>query len=77
MQRNITKGILNAVQEKTSREVDVFSNDGHLLYTSLLPPNTCEIRDGFLYAYSIDEASRLESVKRYRIKNWAQIKDGI
>ncbi len=77
VQRNVTKGILNTVQEKTNREVDIFSKDGYFLYTSVLPPNTCEIRDGLLYAYAINEANRLETVKRYRIKNWEKIRTGI
>jgi hypothetical protein len=74
VQRNITKGILNAVQEKTGREVDIFSKDGQMLYTSILPPNTCEIRDGLLYAYAVNEVNGLETVKRYRIKNWEDMK---
>ncbi len=75
VQRNITKGILNAVQEKTQREVDIFSQDGCFLYTSTLPPNTCEIRNGYLYAYVVDKARGLEVVKRYRIVNWKELKD--
>jgi hypothetical protein len=77
VQRNITKGILNTVQEKTNREVEIFCKDGYFLYTSILPPNTCEIRDGFLYAYAVDEVNGLESIKRYRIRNWEKIRDGI
>jgi len=42
-----------------------------------LPANTCVIKDGFLYAYKIDEDKAMEYVKRYRIKNWDQIKKGI
>ena len=74
VQRNKTKGILNSVQENTNREVDIFSKDGYFLYTSILPPNTCEIKNGFLYAYAVNEASGLECVKRFKIKNWDQIK---
>ena len=77
VQRNITKGFLNAVQENTNREVDIFSKDGYFLYTSTLPPNTCEIKDGFLYAYSVSGASGLESVKRQKIKNWDNINERI
>jgi hypothetical protein len=76
VQRNRTKGILNTVQEKTNRDVDVFSKDGYFLYTSTLPPNTCEIKDGFLYAYAVDEVSGEESVHRYKIRNWTEIRTG-
>jgi hypothetical protein len=77
VQRNKTKGILNTVQENTNREVDIFSKDGYFLYKSTLPPNTCEIKNGFLYAYSVNEVNGLESVKRYRIKNWEKMGERI
>jgi hypothetical protein len=77
VQRNITKGLPNAVQENTNRDVDVFSQDGYFLYTAVLPPNACEIKDGFLYTYVVDEAHGLETVKRYKIKNWEKIRVGI
>ncbi len=76
VQRNITKGLLNAVQENVDRDVDIFSKDGYFLYTSRLPANTCEIKDGYLFAYAVDEANGLESVKRYKIKNWEGIETG-
>jgi hypothetical protein len=39
-----------------------------------LPPYTYVIKDGFLYAYVVDEEEGMEYVKRYKIKNWEQIK---
>lgn len=59
------------------KEVDVFSAEGIFLYTTILPPNTCIIDRGILYARDMDEDSGLETVKRYRITNWGELKTGI
>lgn len=63
--------------DSINKEDDVFSKEGHFLFKTTLPPNTCAIKDGFLYSYRVDEDARTEYVKRYRIKNWNQIKEGI
>ena len=76
VQRNFTKTGRSTVQDHTDKEVDIFSRDGYFLYKAKLPANTCVIKDGLLYAYKVDEEAGLESVKRYRIKNWDQIKAG-
>ena len=60
--------------DKLNKEVDIFSKDGYFLYKTILPPNTCVIKDGFLYSYDLDEDEGMEYVKRYKIKNWDQIK---
>ena len=58
-------------------EVDVFSREGYFLYQAKLPHYTHVIKNGFLYAYVLNEAKGMEFVKRYKIKNWYQIKEGI
>jgi len=63
--------------DKEGKEVDVFSKEGYYLYKTTLPPNTCVIKNGFIYAYHLDEEEGLESVRRYRIKNWDEIKTNI
>jgi len=70
VQRNRTRG----EEFKVNREVDIFSKDGYFLYTSTIPRGTYIIKDGFLYAYVMNEDSGEELVKRHRIKNWEQIK---
>lgn len=77
VQRNFTKTGKSTVQDHIDKEVDIFSRDGYFLYKAKLPANTCVIKDGFLYAYKVDEEAGLESVKRYKIKNWEHLKDGI
>lgn len=73
VQRNRTRG----EEFKVNREVDVFSKDGYFLYTSTIPRGTYIVKDGFLYAYVMNEDSGEELVKRYRIKNWEEIKEGM
>jgi len=58
-------------------KVDIFSPEGYYLYRSSLPPNTIIIKNGFLYTRELDEDEGMEYVKRYKIKNWEQIKEGI
>jgi hypothetical protein len=74
VQRNYTHN-KNTVQDDVPKNVDVFGNDGTFIYRTSLPPNTCVIRDGYLYSFSVDWEGGLESVHRYRIKNWGQIKE--
>lgn len=58
-------------------EVDVFSREGYFLYQAKLPHYTHVIKNGFLYSYVLNEAKGMEYVKRCKIKNWEQIKEGI
>jgi hypothetical protein len=74
VQRNFTHN-RNSVQDDTQKNVDVFGNDGAFLYRTSLPPNTSVIRDGYLYSYSIDWEGGLETVHRYRVRNWNEIKE--
>ncbi len=74
VQKNFTHN-KNSVQDDVQKEVDVFGNDGAFLYKSSLPPNTSVIKDGYLYSYSIDWEVGLETVHRYRVRNWTQIKE--
>jgi hypothetical protein len=74
IQRNISKVGPYFAQENFEKDVDIFSADGIFLYTSTLPANTCEIKNGLLYAFAADGESGLETVKRYKIKNWGQLK---
>ena len=60
-----------------SIKYDIFSKDGHFLYETSLPRYTYVIRNGFLYVRLEEDDEGLECVKRFRIKNWDQIKMGI
>ena len=73
VQKNFTKN-KSTVQDDIPMEVDVFSPEGYFIYTTTLPPNTHVIRDGLLYAYHVNFDKGLETVVRYRVKNWDRIK---
>jgi len=62
--------------DTAKKEVDILSPDGYFLYRSSLPPNTSIIKNGYLYTRELDEDEGMEYVKRYKIKNWEQIKKG-
>jgi hypothetical protein len=61
--------------DKEEKEVDVFNRQGFYLYRTKLPRNTYVIKNGYLYAHDLNEEEGLESVKRYEITNWKQLRD--
>jgi len=61
-------------EDVTEKEVDIFSKDGYYLYKTTLPKHTHVIKNGYLYSREVEDD---ELVKRFRIKNWDQIKEGI
>ncbi len=63
--------------DKAEKEVDVFSQEGYYLYRTVLPPNTTVIKDGYLYSFDLDEDNGIEYIKRFKIKNWDLLKEGI
>jgi hypothetical protein len=74
------EGRIYAKRNYTSRnelidiKYDVFSREGYYLYETSLPRYTYVIREGFLYSRLEEDDEGLECVKRYKIKNWDQIK---
>jgi hypothetical protein len=64
-------------EQNIEREVDILSRDGFYLYKTKLPHGTYVIRDGFLFALVVNEEKGGEYVKRYRIKNWSELKEGL
>lgn len=60
--------------DTTPKEVDIFSSDGYYLYKAILPSNTTVIKNGYLYTFDFDEETVVESIRRFKIKNWDQIK---
>lgn len=71
-------------EEENSMECDIFSKDGYYLYKISIPVYEIEhrrsrwiVKNGYYYTIRVDEETGLETVKRYLIKNWDQIKTGI
>jgi hypothetical protein len=62
---------------EVDNEVDILSPEGYYLYKTVIPHFTRVIKNGFLYTTFIDEKKAVEYVKRFKIKNWEQIRAGI
>ena len=59
------------------RVYDIFSKEGYYLYRATIPSSSYIIRNGYLYTRIVNEDTGEELVKRYKIKNWDQIKEGL
>ena len=68
IQTNKTRGTF------LDREIDLFSKDGYYLYKTSLPKQTHVIKNGYLYTFDTKGAIL---IKRYKIKNWDQIKEDV
>jgi len=57
---------------------DVFSKDGYFLYKTTLNQDLFPwvIKDGYYYSRETSEDREYDLVKRYKIKNWDEIKTG-
>ena len=61
-------------EPNTNHEYDVFDKEGIYLYRINLDHYPEVIKDGYIYTIISNEETGLEQIKRYRIKNWDQIK---
>lgn len=69
----VQKNDIRVDNPQVNKEIDIFSEDGIYLYESVIPRRTRLIKDGFLYAYNLEQ----DKIIRYKIKNWDKIKAGI
>ena len=60
---------------KKIRVYDIFSRDGYYLYRTIIPNRPYVIKKGYLYTCIVNEDTVNEFVKRYKIRNWDQIKE--
>jgi hypothetical protein len=56
---------------------DIFSKEGYYLYKASIPTRPYVIKNGYLYTRIVNEDTGEELVRRYKIKNWEKIKEGI
>ena len=56
---------------------DIFSKDGYYLYKAKIPVQYPLIRHGYIYKIEYDQDTGYAKIKRYKIKNWEQIKEGV
>ena len=59
------------------RVYDIFSKEGYYLCRATIPSSSYIIKNGYLYTRIVNEDTGEELVKRYKIKNWGDIKEGI
>lgn len=60
-----------------SADFDMFNKDGYFLYKVKIPILYPVIKSGYIYTREYDQESGYSKIKRYKIKNWEQIKKGI
>lgn len=65
------------LDEREEVEFDIFSKEGHYLYKADLPFTPSVIKNGYFYEYYSSEETGEVKIKRYKVKNWMQIAEGI
>lgn len=58
-------------------DFDIFSRDGYYLYNTRLSFTPEKIRNGYMYDIYAHEETGEVKVKKYKIKNWEQIREGV
>ncbi len=56
---------------------DLYNKDGYFLHKMQIGIPPVVIKNGYIYSLSIDRETGYIKIKRYRIKNWERIKEGI
>jgi len=76
--RRIYARKVKSVLDKSNEiDFDIFSKDGYYLYKTKLPLTPESIHKGYLYdIYTFEETGETR-IKRYKVKNWEKIKEGI
>jgi len=67
----------SVLDESNQVELDIFSRDGYYLYKAFFSFSPEIIKDGLLYDVFTSEETGEVKIKRYKVKNWDQIKEGI
>jgi hypothetical protein len=67
----------SVVVESQERQFDLFSREGYYIYLIKSPVLPYIIKKGFLYDIKENEDTGEIIIRRFRIKNWDQIKEGI
>jgi hypothetical protein len=75
--RIYVKKAQSVLDEGKETEFDVLSNDGYYLYKIRLSFAPKNIKNGNIYSIFTSEETGEVIIKRFKIRNWAQIKEGI
>ncbi len=62
-------------ESNTNHEYDVFNKEGRYMYKIHLNHYPDVIKNGYIYSIVVNEETGLEQIKRYKIKNWGEIKE--
>lgn len=77
LQRLFLCKIKSVLDKSRTREFDIFNKEGYFLYRAEIPVLPEIIHNGFLYNIKEDEETGGVFIRRFRIKNWEQIKERI
>jgi hypothetical protein len=59
-------------------DFDIFSKDGYYLYQAKIPVRyPSVIKSAYIYKTEYDQVTGYAKIKRYNIKNWEQIREGV
>jgi hypothetical protein len=75
--RIFVKKAKSVLDESREIEYDVFSSDGYYLYKIRLSLTPKNIENGNIYSVFTSEETGGVRIKRFKIKNWTEIKEGI
>ncbi len=65
------------IDESEEVEFDIFSKEGHYIYKTSLPFTPEVIKNGYFYDHYSSEETGEVRIRRYKVKNWEQIIEGI
>jgi len=74
--RIFVRRVKSVLEEGEDAQFDIFDSEGRYLYRTVLPFTPEIIKNGFLYYIHASRETRKVKIKRYKINNWGQIKEG-
>ncbi len=72
--RIYVRKIMSVLAETETVAFDIFSSDGYYLYKAILPFSPRVIKNGYIYNIDSNEETGNIRIKRFKIKNWNEIK---
>jgi hypothetical protein len=75
--RIYVRRVRSVIDESKESEFDIFSKEGYYLYKTYLPFTPEVIKNGYFYDHHSSEETGEVRIKRYTVKNWDKIAEGI
>ncbi len=69
--------VKSVLEGSKGNEFDVFNKEGYFIYRAKIPVRPEIINNSFLYDIKEDNETGEVFIRRFRIKNWDQLKEGI